>query len=80
MVYKTCHHSVSEKFGDDIIKALDGGANDYLTKPFRSGELIARIRAAIRLSEEKKDTPLMEFGTLSIDRMNHVVRKNGEDN
>lgn len=63
---------------DDIIKALDGGANDYLTKPFRSGELIARIRAAIRLSEEKKDTPLMEFGTLSIDRMNHVVRKNGE--
>ena len=63
---------------DDIIKALDGGANDYLTKPFRSGELIARIRAAIRLSEEKKDTPVMEFGGLSIDRMNHVVRKNGE--
>lgn len=63
---------------DDIIKALDGGANDYLTKPFRSGELIARIRAAIRLSEEKKDTPLLEFGTLSIDRMNHMVRKNGE--
>jgi two-component system KDP operon response regulator KdpE len=63
---------------DDIIKALDGGANDYLTKPFRSGELIARIRTAIRLSEEKKDTPLLEFGTLSIDRMNHMVRKNGE--
>lgn len=63
---------------DDIIKALDGGANDYLTKPFRSGELIARIRAAIRLSEEKKDTPLMEFGTLVIDMLNHVVRKNGE--
>ncbi len=63
---------------DDIIKALDGGANDYLTKPFRSGELIARIRAAIRLSEEKKDTPLMEFGSVVIDQMNHVVRKNGE--
>ncbi|MEZ5021062.1 MAG: response regulator [Bacteroidales bacterium] len=63
---------------DDIIKALDGGANDYLTKPFRSGELIARIRAAIRLSEEKKDTPLMEFGTLVIDMLNHVVRKKGE--
>ncbi len=63
---------------DDIITALDGGANDYLTKPFRSGELVARIRAAIRLSEEKKDTPVLEFGTLSIDLINHVVRRNGE--
>ena len=63
---------------EDIINALDKGANDYLTKPFRSGELIARIRAAIRLNEEKKDTPLIEFGTLVIDMLNHVVRKNGE--
>jgi two-component system KDP operon response regulator KdpE len=63
---------------EDIIKALDSGANDYLTKPFRSGELIARIRAAIRLGEEKEDTPSMEFGNLIIDLMNHVVRKNGE--
>src|SRR5690606_8987148 len=45
---------------------------------FRSGELVARIRAAIRLSEEKKDTPLMEFGSLTIDMLNHMVRKNGE--
>jgi len=63
---------------EDIINALDNGANDYLTKPFRSGELVARIRAAIRLSEEKKDTPLIEFGPLTIDMLNHVVRKNGE--
>ena len=63
---------------EDIVNALDRGANDYLTKPFRSGELIARIRAAIRLSEEKKDDPLLEFGSLSIDMINHVVRKNGE--
>lgn len=63
---------------EDIINALDNGANDYLTKPFRSGELVARIRAAIRLSEEKKDTPLMEFGSLTIDMLNHMVRKNGE--
>jgi len=63
---------------EDIINALDSGANDYLTKPFRSGELVARIRAAIRLSEEKKDMPLMEFGLLTIDMLNHVVRKNGE--
>ena len=63
---------------DDIINALDRGANDYLTKPFRSGELIARIHAAIRLSEEKKDNPLLDFGSLSIDMINHVVRKNNE--
>jgi two-component system KDP operon response regulator KdpE len=63
---------------DDIITALDRGANDYLTKPFRSGELIARIRAAIRLSEEKKDSPLLEFGSLNIDMINHVVRKDKE--
>lgn len=63
---------------DDIIRALDGGANDYLTKPFRSGELVARIRAAIRLSEEKKDSPVLEFGSLTMDLLNHVVRRNGE--
>jgi len=63
---------------EDIIKALDNGANDYLAKPFRSGELIARIRAAIRLNTEKKDSPLLEFGSLSIDMINHMVRKDGE--
>jgi len=63
---------------EDIIKALDNGANDYLTKPFRSGELIARIRAAIRLNLEKADSPLLEFGSLCIDMINHVVRKDGE--
>jgi len=63
---------------EDIINALDIGANDYLTKPFRSGELIARIRAAIRLSNMTGDNPLLEFGSLSIDMVNHVVRKNRE--
>lgn len=63
---------------DDIINALDKGANDYLTKPFRSGELLARIRTAIRLNNEKSNNPLLEFGSLKIDLTNHVVRKNNE--
>jgi two-component system KDP operon response regulator KdpE len=63
---------------DDIIRALDNGANDYLTKPFRGGELLARIRAAIRAGENKNDAPVLEIGTLSIDKINHIVRKNKE--
>lgn len=63
---------------DDIIRALDNGANDYLTKPFRSGELLARIRAAIRAGENKNDAPVLEIGSLSIDKINHIVRKNKE--
>jgi len=63
---------------EDIIAALDNGANDYLTKPFRSGELFARIRAAIRSMENKQDVPVLEFGALSIDLVNHVARKDKE--
>jgi two-component system, OmpR family, KDP operon response regulator KdpE len=63
---------------EDIIKALDSGANDYLTKPFRTGELLARIRAAIRSSENTTDTSVMTFASLTIDMVSHTVRKNGE--
>jgi len=63
---------------DDIIKALDNGANDYLTKPFRSGELLARIRTAIRITTEKQDKSLYEMGSLCIDLTNHVVKKSNE--
>jgi two-component system KDP operon response regulator KdpE len=63
---------------EDIVTALDNGANDYLTKPFRSRELLARMRAALRAIEAKNDLPVMEFGSISIDMVNHVVRKNQE--
>jgi two-component system KDP operon response regulator KdpE len=63
---------------DDIIKALDGGANDYLTKPFRTGELLARIRVAIRHHQQPGDSPVLVFDTLSIDLSNHIARKNNE--
>jgi two-component system KDP operon response regulator KdpE len=63
---------------DDIIKALDNGANDYLTKPFRTGELLARIRVAIRQSQVLADVPSLSFGSLNIDLANHMARKNNE--
>ncbi len=63
---------------EEIVKALDNGANDYLTKPFRTGELLARIRAAARSVESNADVSCLEFGDLSIDLISHVVRKNKE--
>jgi len=63
---------------DEIIMALDHGANDYITKPFKSGELLARIRAALRYNEGKENAALIEAGTLSIDLVNHIAKKSGE--
>jgi len=63
---------------EDIVKALDFGANDYLTKPFRTGELLARIRASIRQKSGAADNPSLVFGSLEVDLANHVARKNNE--
>lgn len=61
----------------EIVRALDNGANDYLTKPFRTGELLARIRAALRLAQPEVAEPIKTFGNLSIDLAARTVRKNG---
>ena len=68
----------TRKAEDDIVKAPESGANYYLTKPFRIGELLAHIRVAILLSQGLSDNPVLTIGNLKIDIANHVVRKNEE--
>lgn len=62
----------------DIVQALDNGANDYLVKPFRSGELLARIRSAMRTARLEESSPVFTAGDLSIDMAMRIVRKGDE--
>ena len=62
----------------DIVAALDNGATDYLTKPFRTVELLARIRSAIRRNQTTNDTIVVEAGDLQIDLLARTVRKTKE--
>jgi two-component system, OmpR family, KDP operon response regulator KdpE len=60
----------------DIITALDNGATDYLTKPFRTGELLARIRSCIRRNNSDNDKSSLSFGDFYIDFVARTVKKN----
>lgn len=63
---------------EDIVKALDDGATDYLTKPFRNAELLARIRSAIRRNHVSNAKTLLVLGDLELDIPGRVLRKKGE--
>jgi two-component system, OmpR family, KDP operon response regulator KdpE len=64
----------------DKIKALDAGADDYLTKPFGVGELLARVRAMLRRQRQETSTAdgIIRFGDVVIDLSKRLVSKAGE--
>lgn len=68
----------------DKIAALDAGADDYLTKPFGVGELLARVRANLRRprtarAEDKPDESLFSFGDVVVDRQARLVHRAGAE-
>ena len=73
----------------DKIAALDAGADDYLTKPFGVGELLARVRANLRRPRagpgnastpgSDEEDPVFRFGEVAVDRQARVVRRNNEE-
>lgn len=63
----------------DKIAALDAGADDYLTKPFGIGELLARLRAALRRATQPPDEAVFTSGALMVDGLKRLVTVDGKE-
>ena len=63
---------------DDRIDGLDGGADDYLVKPFHIRELLARVRALTRRPYEMKETNILTYADLTFDRVNRLLQKGSQ--
>jgi two-component system KDP operon response regulator KdpE len=63
----------------DKVLALDHGADDYVTKPFGSAELLARIRAALRRVQPEDEKSVFSHGGLEVDLVARTVRRNGAE-
>jgi two-component system, OmpR family, KDP operon response regulator KdpE len=63
---------------EEKIQALDAGVDDYLTKPFGIGELMARLRVALRKSFLPNNEPVFQTGDISVDLARHEVKKDGQ--
>lgn len=59
----------------DIIEALDSGADDYITKPFNTGELLARVRVALRHINSINNEPVLKNGNISVDISTRIVKQ-----
>ena len=73
---------LSARMGEtDKIEALDAGADDYLTKPFGVGELLARVRAALRRRHHPVGaaSPVFRFGNVEVDTEARTVKKGGQN-
>src|ERR1043166_1762483 len=64
---------------EDKIKALDNGADDYITKPFGTGELLARLRVAMRHGQSPQDSATFRSGPLEVDLPARVVKVSGKE-
>ena len=64
---------------DEKIAALDNGADDYVTKPFSTGELLARLRVVMRRHQGSPESTLFTSGPLSVDLVRRVVSVQGRD-
>lgn len=64
---------------DDRIDGLDGGADDYLVKPFHIRELLARVRALTRRPYEMKETNILTYADLKFDRTNRLLQKGNQE-
>lgn len=64
---------------EEMIAALDNGADDYVTKPFRTGELLARLRVAQRHKHLPPGSPVFRSGGLEVDLNTRVVKVNGSE-
>jgi two-component system, OmpR family, KDP operon response regulator KdpE len=67
--------------GDEAekVRALDVGADDYITKPFGTDELLARLRAVLRRAADNRDEPVVQVGPIAIDLADRHVTRDGEE-
>ncbi|HON55868.1 MAG TPA: response regulator transcription factor [bacterium] len=64
---------------EDIVKGLDIGANDYLTKPFAFPELTARMRALLRISNLSDNNGILKVANLTLNLFTHKAERNGKE-